>query len=245
MGNKKTIYVDFDGTLAANNAGRWPEPGLPIRPMVDRVKRWLREGHTVKIFTARLDEPTVRLEKIQVGIVTDWCEREGLVNLDGSALVITNRKGRDCDEIWDDRAVSVNEYGNYTSMHKTAAAYYKPFPVKAPPALLGSPYSLGYSHTPGNTSLNPGNVSTSFENELKRIERLIADQQDAVLRESQRVQQERLMNTSLPAWLAATNEVDPPQDTVPSHGDDTLFEDDAAITALFDGSDIFPDPRTR
>ena len=119
MSTKKTIYVGFDGTLCVDKG---IYPGAPIKPMVDRVKRWIQDGHTVKIFTARVDQETVQAERINVRIVTDWCEREGLVNLDGSALVITNRKGRDCDEIWDDRAVSVNEYGYYTSMHKTAAA---------------------------------------------------------------------------------------------------------------------------
>lgn len=119
MSIKKTIYVGFDGTLCVDKG---IYPGAPIKPMVDRVKRWIQDGHTVKIFTARVDQDTVRAERINVCIVTDWCEREGLVSLDGSALVITNRKGRDCDEIWDDRAVSVNEYGNYTSMRKTAAA---------------------------------------------------------------------------------------------------------------------------
>lgn len=119
MSIKKTIYVGFDGTLCVDKG---IHPGAPIYPMVVRVRRWVQDGHTVKIFTSRLDQETAQAERINVRIITDWCEREGLVNLDGSALVITNRKGRDCDEFWDDRAVSVNEYGNYTSMRKTAAA---------------------------------------------------------------------------------------------------------------------------
>lgn len=234
MGNKKTIYVDFDGTLAANNAGRWPEPGLPIRPMVDRVKRWLREGHTVKIFTARLDEPTVRLEKIQVGIVTDWCEREGLVNLDGSALVITNRKGRDCDEIWDDRAVSVSGNGNYTAMHRTAAAYGPVGGMVSREDREAAEQQMWSAQlqqaTQAQQQYAASQYATSLQNwALQESGRPLAGSQASTL-----------------AWLAATNAVDPSQDTVPSHGDDTLFEDlDAAITALFDDSDIFPDPRTR
>ena len=248
MGNKKTIYVDFDGTLAANNAGRWPEPGLPIRPMVDRVKRWLREGHTVKIFTARLDETSAFLERCQVGIITDWCEREGLVNLDGSALVITNRKGRDCDEIWDDRAVSVNEYGNYTSMHKTAAAvdYQKHMPVNS--QIYDTLLKNGHLHEAAEAA-----EQQMWSAQLQQATQ--AQQQYAASQYATSLQNWALQESGRPlvgsqastlAWLAATNAVDPPQDTVPANGDDTLFEDlDAALTALFDDSDIFPDPRTR
>lgn len=50
------IAVDFDGTLA-EYAG-WEQQGhlvgKPIKPMVDNVKRWLKKGHKVSIFTARL-----------------------------------------------------------------------------------------------------------------------------------------------------------------------------------------------
>lgn len=49
------IAVDFDGTLA--HYGTWVGPdhlGEPIAPMVERVKRWLTEGHEVRIFTARV-----------------------------------------------------------------------------------------------------------------------------------------------------------------------------------------------
>lgn len=199
--HKKTIYVGFDGTLCVNKG---IYPGVPIKPMVDRVKRWIQDGHTVKIFTARVDQETVQAERVNVLIVTDWCEREGLVNLDGSALVITNRKGRDCDEIWDDRAVSVNEYGYYTSMRKTAAAvdytqaaYQKHMPVpsqiydtllknghlreaaKLQQGPHGTTFGFGYSHTPGTTAApKPGPALTSGR-------------------------------------LAATNEVDTPQDTPP------------------------------
>ncbi len=43
----KWIGVDFDHTLCRDD-------GSPVEVMVDRVKRWLAQGLTVKIFTARL-----------------------------------------------------------------------------------------------------------------------------------------------------------------------------------------------
>ena len=190
---KKTIYVGFDGTLCVNKG---IYPGAPIKPMVGRVKRWIQDGHTVKIFTARVDQETFQAERVNVLIITDWCEREGLVNLDGSALVITNRKGRDCDEIWDDRAVSVNEYGNYTSMHKTAAA-----------------------------------LDATVEDTVKSATAL-------------RASQESLGNTSLPGWLAATNEVDPPQDTPPPAGNPCYCLDSLNVVCDMHRNDP-PDPRTR
>ena len=227
MDNKKTIYVDFDGTLAAKNEGRYPAPGKPIRPMIDRVKRWIREGHTVKIFTARLDQDTYAQERMHVSLVTDFCEREGLVNLDGSALIITNRKGLDCDEIWDDRAVSVNEYGNYTSMHKTAAAY---GPVggmvgredrEAAEQQMWSAQLQQATHAQQQYAASQ--YATSLQNwALQESGRPLAGSQASTL-----------------AWLAVTNAVDPPQDNPPAA--DTLFEDlDAALTALFEESEIWP-----
>ncbi len=58
--NKKVIAVDLDGTLAEYHG--WvgdSHIGKPISKMVDRVHRWLEEGHTVVLFTARLSENTI------------------------------------------------------------------------------------------------------------------------------------------------------------------------------------------
>lgn len=51
------IGVDFDGTIAFSIKNRTSpyELGEPIPDMVDRVKKWLAEGYTVKLLTARMN----------------------------------------------------------------------------------------------------------------------------------------------------------------------------------------------
>jgi len=49
------IGVDLDGTLAVH-MGVWDGSiGPPIYPMVDRVRRWIKEGREVRIITARVE----------------------------------------------------------------------------------------------------------------------------------------------------------------------------------------------
>lgn len=55
------IALDFDGTLA--EYGDWEKQGhaigKPIYVMVENVKRWLKKGYKVSIFTARLTHSPV------------------------------------------------------------------------------------------------------------------------------------------------------------------------------------------
>jgi len=52
------IGVDLDGTLAIyTELTPLLKIGEPIPPMVDRVKRWIAEGHEVRIMTARMPFP--------------------------------------------------------------------------------------------------------------------------------------------------------------------------------------------
>lgn len=95
------IAVDLDGTLAEYEGWQGIEHiGAPIPLMVERVKRWLGEGRTVKIFTARYSEPgskaAVRLA------VHDWTLKHIGVHLE-----VTCTKDFAMDELWDDRAVTV------------------------------------------------------------------------------------------------------------------------------------------
>ena len=54
-GQKKWIGVDFDGTLAEYRSfTNIKNPGPPVKEMVKRVKEWIDQGSTVKIFTARV-----------------------------------------------------------------------------------------------------------------------------------------------------------------------------------------------
>jgi hypothetical protein len=109
------IGVDLDGTLAHYDGWKGIEHiGEPIPQMVARVKRWLREGRTVKIFTARVDGGEVALSMgdangVQARDVAavrrhieTWCQRHI-----GQVLPITNVKDYGMYEIWDDRAKQV------------------------------------------------------------------------------------------------------------------------------------------
>lgn len=91
------IGVDLDGTLAQYNGWRGPDIiGDPIPAMLDRVKAWIAQGTTVKIFTARACVPE------QVQPIRDWLEKHGI-----GGLEITNVKDFGMIELWDDRCIQV------------------------------------------------------------------------------------------------------------------------------------------
>lgn len=103
------IAVDLDGTLAKYDGFQGIDHiGEPIPMMVDRVKRWLSEGRTVKIFTARAapgPSTETEFERRQVvEQIQDWCE--GYI---GVRLDVTATKDFGMSELWDDRAVQVQE----------------------------------------------------------------------------------------------------------------------------------------
>ena len=101
------IGVDLDGTLATYNG--WQGVGHigdPIPEMLARVKAWLAEGRTVKIFTARVHgHGALMLGGDAVDAITpikEWCKRHI-----GRELEITNVKDFGMIELWDDRAIQV------------------------------------------------------------------------------------------------------------------------------------------
>ncbi len=101
------IGVDLDGTLAEYHG--WPADGgvgRPISAMVERVKRWLREGKDVRIFTARVSPPShgVTEDEIQeqYELISDWC-----VCHVGVLLPITCVKDRGMILLFDDRCARV------------------------------------------------------------------------------------------------------------------------------------------
>lgn len=104
--SKKWIGVDFDGTLAEYKGyANIKQPGQPVKAMVDRVKGWLEQGITVKIFTARVCSLQSKEEiAAQRALIEDWCE-EHL----GQKLEVTNEKDFFMTELWDNRAVGVLE----------------------------------------------------------------------------------------------------------------------------------------
>jgi hypothetical protein len=92
---KGWIGVDFDSTLAHYTGYKGPDHvGEPIKPMVDRVKKWLKAGKDVRIFTARdaKSYPAIR--------------RFCMENF-GKTLKITKTKDRFMEVLYDDRAVQV------------------------------------------------------------------------------------------------------------------------------------------
>lgn len=102
------IGVDLDGTLAHYNG--WVDEshiGDPVPKMLKRVKTWVKEGQTVKIFTARvapvknIDGTDRDIESVRL-IIQDWCEKHI-----GVRLEVTNAKDYGMVELWDDRAVQV------------------------------------------------------------------------------------------------------------------------------------------
>lgn len=99
--SKGWIGVDLDGTLA--HYDRWygiDYIGKPIKPMVERVKKWIAEGVTVKIFTARVSDTRVAPRVCQV--IAWWLKDNGLPDLE-----VTNVKDLGMVQLWDDRAVQV------------------------------------------------------------------------------------------------------------------------------------------
>lgn len=100
---KSWIGVDFDGTLAIYNGhSSSVDLGPPVPAMVEQVKKWIANGMTVKVFTARMtDIPGNPVEEIRKAM-EDWTEKHI-----GTRLEITNVKDYGMVELWDDRAVGV------------------------------------------------------------------------------------------------------------------------------------------
>ena len=98
MNSPEWIGVDLDSTLAEFDEWRGIDHiGKPIPEMVERVKRWIEDGVTVKILTARANAPEA------IPYIKRWLvEVAGLPELE-----VTNIKGHNVKEIWDDKARQV------------------------------------------------------------------------------------------------------------------------------------------
>jgi hypothetical protein len=110
--NRKNAWIgiDFDGTLAKTVTHVWNGPlGPPIPKMVRRVKKWLKMGIEVRIFTARvspLNENGVpqsdwQMKRLRFEL-SDWCEQHL-----GKRLVATNQKDHNIIMIVDDKCEQV------------------------------------------------------------------------------------------------------------------------------------------
>ena len=110
------IGVDLDCTLAEYHGwkGKDEPIGKSIPLMIERVKRWLDKGKTVKIFTARVDGDDGTQEKL----IKEWCKEHI-----GQELEVTNVKTRSMYELWDDRAVSVEKNTGKINHNQTRDNY--------------------------------------------------------------------------------------------------------------------------
>ena len=108
---KGWIGVDLDGTLAFYNGFiNSTHIGEPIQPMVTRIRQWIADGYTVKIFTARVTQGLFNRDGSQYDVeavrtaIQDYTEKHI-----GHRLEVTNVKDFSMIELWDDRAVRVAE----------------------------------------------------------------------------------------------------------------------------------------
>jgi len=90
------IGVDLDGTLAKHDGRLEDGIGPALPEMLKRVKKWVKDGREVRIFTARADSSLERAK------IKKWLEDNEL-----PALAVTNTKDWKMAELWDDRAVRV------------------------------------------------------------------------------------------------------------------------------------------
>ena len=93
------IGVDLDGVLAVISGAYDPKViGEPVKPMLDKVKRWIKDGKKVKILTARATD------KKAIPAIRKWLTANGLPNLE-----ITNKKDHDMTALYDDKAIQVKK----------------------------------------------------------------------------------------------------------------------------------------
>ncbi len=94
------LAIDFDGTLSEDigeyDSHGFAKPGPPVPLMLERVQRWIKEGRTVKILSARAHDPE------NVKIVHDWLSAHGLPKLE----VVANKDSK-MIALYDDRAITV------------------------------------------------------------------------------------------------------------------------------------------
>jgi len=103
------FLVDLDGTLAEYDTWKGPgHIGKPVPKMVDRVKRWIKEGRDVRIFTARVSGGHDEWDRSELDFtihkIEEWC----LKHL-GTVLPITCCKDLNTIMIFDDRCRQVTQ----------------------------------------------------------------------------------------------------------------------------------------
>jgi hypothetical protein len=90
--------VDLDGTLAVYDGWKDGLIGEPVPEMLFRVRKWLADGVMVRVVTARAGMPD------EAAKVRAWLDSHEL-----QAVAVTDRKDFAMIELWDDRAVAVEQ----------------------------------------------------------------------------------------------------------------------------------------
>lgn len=112
---KGWIGVDLDGTLAFYDEWRGASHiGEPIKPMVDRVKQWRKNGRDVRIVTARVHPENPGREEALVAI-EKWTKE-----VFGEKLLAQCDKDFAMDVLWDDRCVQVEMNTGHLVIERTA-----------------------------------------------------------------------------------------------------------------------------
>lgn len=98
------IGIDLDGTLAKEvPGGSLDKIGKPIPRMVTFVRKLLKEGQEVRIFTARVAPPLDHRDRLtQEALIHSWCWRHL-----GKQLSITATKDLNMIRCYDNRVVQV------------------------------------------------------------------------------------------------------------------------------------------
>ena len=98
------IGVDFDGTLAEYHGWKGPsfdQIGKPIWPMVHRVRKWLANGDSVQILTARVHHGNPAAEESRDAI------KRWSIRYFNKVLPIRCDKDLYMIELWDNRCVQL------------------------------------------------------------------------------------------------------------------------------------------
>lgn len=97
MAEDKWVGIDLDGCLAFHD--KWIDHehvGEPVPLMLERVKQMIKQGTTVKIFTARAAVPE------HIPPVKEWLKQHGLGDLE-----VTCSKDHKMIALYDDKAIQV------------------------------------------------------------------------------------------------------------------------------------------
>jgi len=119
----KWVGFDLDKTLAVYNPGDYTANGMtyigpPIAKTIQKVRLYLGTNWEVRIFTARAADPGEGV----IEAIENWC----LEHI-GQKLKVTCIKDRDCELIYDDRAIGMVPNKGITQVEESAKKMHEQF----------------------------------------------------------------------------------------------------------------------